>query len=351
MGKDLTSCLGCEYCRLLDGQAKGLDIDTAPSEINPEFSRFPVAINLFYGDPMLQIDNTLKLLEKLNYTSHKGPVVIITKSKVRNLKEIKKFKLDTHICASTFGIDHPLDGGCRKYFEYNLESLTDAGIKTSVEFRPIIYNVNDSNETMRYVFGIAKKYNVPIGYSGLQGKPEILKNLEEKNLQVEPYPGTVFHTHKKIIGKEAEKRIKDLSEEYNIPVFKKTSCLISFQHKLERDYNAHYYRPDEVGCTGCAMEKKCLDFKNSINQSVFEKTQKILPYPHEIVYKENHICTLAKQKICESVTEHCFKIKGYLIKTDEVLTTSDVRATKWLTGLTMEVKMKESSYLSSFWKK
>lgn len=349
IGKNLDSCLGCEYCRLLNNETRGFDINTVPSEINKNFSKFPVAVNLFYGDPMLQYENTLRILEKLEKFSHKGPIVIITKAKVKDLDKVKRFDLDIHICLSTFGVDHPIDRGSRNVFEYNLENLANTGLKTSIEFRPIIFGINDSEESLKYVFEKAKKYRAPIGYCGLQGKPEVLENLRRKNFNVIQYPGHVFHTHKKIIGKNIEEKIVSFSKDYNVPAFKKTSCLISFQHGLERDYNAHYYRPGEVGCNGCSMQQKCFDFKASIDKSIFEKTKKVLPFDHEIVYKEKHTCILAKQNICESVTEHCFNIKGYLIKTGQVLTTSDVRATKWLTGMTMEVTMEEKPYLSSFW--
>lgn len=349
MGKELSNCLNCEYCRLLDKSTKDFNITTTPTEINSAFSEFPVAINLFHGDPMLQISNTLNLLERLEKANHKGPVIIITKAAVRSLEKIKNFDLDIHICLSTFGINHALDGGNLKIFEDNLEKVSKAGIKTSIEFRPIIYQINDSEETIENVFRYAAKYQVPIGYCGMQGKPEILQNLSKKGYNIKPYPGTKFNSHKKFLGEDVEKTILRFSKKYKIPVFRKTSCLISYQHNLERDYNAHYYRPGEVGCYTCIMKDKCFKFHKSLDKSVYKKTKKILPYPHKIVYRDNHTCILANQKICLSVTEHCFNIKGYLITTDKTLTTADVRATKWLTGLTMDVKMVESWNLSNIW--
>ena len=53
-----------------------------------------------------------------------------------------------------------------------------------------------------------------------------------------------------------------MAKKFDVPVFRKTSCLISYTHNLNRDYNAHYYRPNEVGCNGCIMESKCKEYKN-----------------------------------------------------------------------------------------
>ncbi len=56
---------------------------------------------------------------------------------------------------------------------------------------------------------------------------------------------------------EVQNIFDDLSSKYNVPIFRKTSCLISYVHNLERDYNPHYYRPGEMNCKSCLMKDKC----------------------------------------------------------------------------------------------
>ena len=165
--------------------------------------------------------------------------------------------------------------------------------KYSIEFRPIIYKINDSPEVIENVFKIAKKYNASIGFCGLQGKPEMLKVLKENNIHFEPYPGYELGM-KKSLSKQVEDLIFEMSDKYLIPVFRKTSCLISYTHDLERDYNAHYYRPNEMRCKTCPMSVKCHNFKYDLSKSNIKSVDTI-PFDHEIIEKTNHVCILHKK--------------------------------------------------------
>lgn len=127
--------------------------------------------------------------------------------------------------------------------------------KYSIEYRPIVYNVNDSIEAFDTVLKLAKDYNMAIGYSGLQGKPESAKIWKENNIDLKPYPGYEFG-HKKIIDEKIVTLFEKMAKKYNVPIFRKTSCLFSYVHNLPRDYNAHYYRPNEMGCDNCIMKNK-----------------------------------------------------------------------------------------------
>jgi len=159
------------------------------------------------------------------------------------------------------------------------------------------------------------------------------------------YPGFSFG-HKKIIPATIENVIQDLANQYNVPVFRKTSCLVSYVHGLERDYNAHYYRPNEVGCFSCSMKDKCFAFKTSL----IAVNYSILPFNHSVVNKTKHECWLKKKGICEFPTEDCSNINDCVIQTKEQLTTADVRCIKWLTGMTVDSDFYESPYLSDFWR-
>jgi hypothetical protein len=62
IGDSKKNCYNCKYCRAIDTESH---YGIIPSEINPLFAKIPVTVNLFYGDPMLQLDNTLSYLDKL----------------------------------------------------------------------------------------------------------------------------------------------------------------------------------------------------------------------------------------------------------------------------------------------
>ena len=347
LGDSLDHCFECKYCRLNGEKHVEKHYDILPSQINKEFSNIPVAVNLFYGDPLLQIDNTIKYLKKLEKVKHKGPVIIITKGDFSKFPDLK-FNLDLHIAFSTFGIDSYLDGNTMKRFENNLKEIRKRvnKYKYSIEFRPIIYNVNDSAEVFDKVFFLAKEYDLAVGYSGLQGKEKSIKIWKKEKINLEPYPGFEFG-HKKIISEEVLNLLEKKAKKYNVNIFRKTSCLFSYVHNLPRDYNAHYYRPNEVGCNNCVMKEKCKEFKE--NLPLENNLRNIIPFEYKIVNKKKHVCILKQKGICKYPTEDCANISGNVIHIDEKITTSDVRIIKWLTGYTVDADFYESERISIKW--
>ena len=148
---------------------------------------------------------------------------------------------------------------------------------------------------------------------------------------------------------DVEKTIKSLATSAGVKIFRKTSCLLSYVHGLSRDYNAHYYRPNEVGCANCAMLNKCSRSKQLRDDLTIDTS--LIPFKHEVIYKRNHVCILKQKGICEFPTSDCSRIHGGLIKISDVkLTTADVRVIKWLTGYTVDADFYESPYLSDVWR-
>lgn len=90
-----------------------------------------------------------------------------------------------------------------------------------------------------------------------------MKIWKDEGIDLKPYPGYKFG-HKKIIDKRGVDLFETMVLYYGVKVFRKTSCLFSYVHRLSRDYNAHYYRPTELNCTNCVMYDKCMSYKNSL---------------------------------------------------------------------------------------
>ena len=349
LGDSLNHCYDCKYCRLNGEKCEERHYDILPSEINPVFTNIPVAVNLFYGDPLLQIDNTINYLRRLEKAGHKGPVVIVTKGDFSKFPDVS-FDLDLHVAFSTFGVNSYLDGSSMERFENNLKQIEvrKNNYKYSIEYRPIVYNVNDTCEAFERVFTLAQKYNLAVGYSGLQGKPESVAIWKEQNIDLKPYPGYSFG-HKKIIDEKVVELFEKMARHYKVPIFRKTSCLFSYVHGLDRDYNAHYYRPNEMGCSNCVMRDKCMQFKDSL--PLEKRLDDIIPFEYEIVAKKKHECILKKKGICEYPTEDCSNISGNVIKINKPITMSDVRVIKWLTGYTVDANFVESYAISEDWVK
>jgi hypothetical protein len=141
----------------------------------------PVAVNMFYGDPLLQIENTVSWLDKLEANGHTGVVLIVTKGDY-SLFPKKKWKLNLHIAFSTFGKDSDMDGGSFENFKNNVKICGEYPHKHSIEYRPIIKDINDD---VREVMELAKEYNIPVAYGGLI---ENNKHVEEKTIKdIESY--------------------------------------------------------------------------------------------------------------------------------------------------------------------
>lgn len=347
LGDSLNYCYDCSYCRLNGEKCEQKHYSIIPTKLNSNFDKVPVAVNLFYGDPLLQVDNTIRYLRELEKAHHKGPVLIVTKGDFSKFPDIP-FDLDLHFAFSTFGVDSKYDGSTMKRFKNNLEHTRKRkhNYRYSIEFRPICYNINDSFESFDNVLSLAKEYNMAIGYSGLQGKPSSVQIWKENGIDLNPYPGYEFG-HKKIIDDKVVELLEKMAKQYNVPIFRKTSCLISYVHGYERDYNAHYYRPNELGCNQCVMHDKCMKYKEHMTDQV--DLSDIIPFDHEIVKKEHHECVLKKFNICEFPTADCSNISGYIIRIDEKLTASDIRLIKWLTGYTVDATFEESPYINKKW--
>jgi len=349
LGRSLKGCFDCKYCRLIDEWDKNIEYNTIPSSINPLFKPIPVAINLFYGDPLLQVNSTVKYLEQLEKAEHEGPVIIITKGNFLNFPK-RDFNLDIHFAFSTFGLEYSnYDGRTHKDFLKNVYSMLNRqnNYKYSIEFRPIVCGVNDSDTSIDFVLSVAADCDLAVGFSGLQGKPDVVKIWEDKGYAFKPYPGYTFG-HKKSISEERLDFITNSAKDRGVPIFRKTSCLISHVHNLGRDYNAHYYRPTELGCSECIMRDKCMTEK-ALRNDLLVKTN-MIPFEHKLIKKVNHTCILKQKGICEFPTADCSRISGGLIKIDKKVTTADVRVIKWLTGYTVDADFYESPYLSDDWR-
>lgn len=340
----MNKCYDCKYCRAKSNENK-IKYDILPEYINSVFSKIPIVINMFYGDPLLQVEKTKSYLKRLEDAKHQGIVLIITKGKITDLGDLN-YNLDLHIALSTIGKTHDVDKIGYKNFLYNLKYIKNYKAKFSCEFRPIMYNINSDKETIDNLFKLCSKHNLPIGYCGLQASDELKQYWTKNNLDYfEPFPNYEL-CMKKPISEECETIIREASKKYNIPIFKKTSCLLSYVHKLHKDYNAHYYRPNELNCKECEMYNSCLEFRENQNDKM--DFSKIIPFKYNIEYVNKHKCSY--HHLCKYPHPDCTNISGYIIKIDKQLTSADVRVIKWLTGYTVKANFTESNFLSDEWK-
>ncbi len=108
--------------------------------------------------------------------------------------------------------------------------------KLILYWRPIVPGWNDDEETIHHVLSIAKQVDA-IGYTGLFYRPEQQKYFDQEGIKI-PYELT---HRRKILPAATEARILRLYNEIgcSTPLFRKTSCAVTFAHNLP-DYNGHY---------------------------------------------------------------------------------------------------------------
>lgn len=124
----------------------------------------------------------------LEENNHKGPVIIITKGDLRNLKTLN-YNLDLHIGLSTIGKYHDFDKISHGNFIKNIKFLNNKNIKFSCELRPLMYQINDDIITIDEVFKTCYDNNIPIVYSGIQGDEKLVKYWKDHNIDIKPFPG------------------------------------------------------------------------------------------------------------------------------------------------------------------
>ena len=142
LGDSLNHCYDCKYCRLNGEKCEERHYDILPCEINPVFTNIPVAVNLFYGDPLLQIDNTINYLRRLEKAGHKGPVVIVTKGDFSKFPDVSS-DLDLHVAFSTFGVNSYLDGSSMERFENNLKQIVFTEIPYQVAKEKLLQRISE----------------------------------------------------------------------------------------------------------------------------------------------------------------------------------------------------------------
>lgn len=354
MGREYDKCFNCSYCRARN-KHNNKEYFTPPSKINPLLITIPVVINVFYGDPLLYIDDTLRCLELLEQEKHRGPIIIITKESIEDARKVfnKKWDLKIHFGLSFFGNEKYDNYATFEKLKTNLKVCEELnknyGYTCGIEYRPIIKNINDSEEIIKNLFNLAHQYSTTIAYSGLQVEKELAEYIKENNLPFEPYDGYEFGM-KKNIGSNILDLIRTYSNNTKVPIFKKTSCAISYSQSLGRDYNAHYYRPNEMNCKYCFNYSACKLFKERLDKDEIDYNLiRRLPFNLQVVKKEKHECRLHRVGLCKFPSDDCMNIKGNLLQTDRKITTSDVRLIKWLTGFTVDAIFEESPYISRDW--
>ena len=343
MAKNSTECYRCPYCilsskkHLCDEKLEKItpyDNNITPVEVHPLMENIPVSINNYFGDPFLQYEDTLKKLERLESKKHKGIVCIITKSEAREeqLDKLKSLDLNLHILYSTCSVAD-FDGPSYKKRIETMQRIVEVGINVSLEFRPLINGINDDIENISKILEDAKSIGIKdLAYGGLMGTKEVLALLKRKGFFPKvPRGFDSWSPNKKLMNEDTRAFLEKRCKELGLNSFRKTSCLLSYHHGLERDYNNHFYRPQNYACDACVMHDKCFSFRNNLKEEqVSGLLEKIGVKDYQLTKQKNIVCDLYEN--CSSKSESCRNMQGLVLKLNRTITTGDESLLKWLTG-------------------
>ncbi|MFA5825347.1 MAG: hypothetical protein WC825_05160 [Gallionellaceae bacterium] len=180
----------------------------------------------------------LKLLDDIGITNH---VLVITRWKVSKkdcdvFNSVKNIKLTVLVTLS--GIDDErIEPAESEIASNSLKILYQNAVNYRVinYWRPIIPGLNDSSLHMSRARELSNWAHATV-FTGLFYRDEISAYYKSSGLP-EPYQKT---TRRKIFPESLEARIlSEFCKGVKVPIFRKTSCAVSYAHK-KPDYNGHY---------------------------------------------------------------------------------------------------------------
>ena len=266
--------LDCGYCvrHLFDNfdmkvpRALMSEAEVADQLVNHEFFQphvTPIQLLNRATDPMLPAvkPNTfavLRLLDERQLTNH---VLVITRWRVKpddcaQLNALRHLKVTLLVTYS--GIDHqdiePVDS-----------CIAAASLRTAFEhantyrvvlyWRPIVPGLNDTDRHLAEAFALSRYAHATV-FTGLFYRDEIRRYYREHGLP-EPYDDTA---RRKIFPQHVEQRILAAARgrTSGSPLFRKTSCAVSFAHHVA-DYNGHYGIRELCDICPSVQRQRCAD--------------------------------------------------------------------------------------------
>lgn len=219
--------------------------------------QIPVAVNNFYGDPILQWENTLEKLDALKRSQHKGPIGIILKGRmnekhIQDLKKRKEAGLNL-VCLISISELTKMEGTGSAHRYENIRLLNEANIPAIAYIRPMIPPFNTSEEVIGKIFSNLKRVGCKVAVaSGFRGDEELVSKLAPDD-QVE------WAMRVKILPAEIYQRIKMYAEKSGVQLFTRTACGVAYITGAERTYNPYYNSPNLVKCEelNCPLRSTC----------------------------------------------------------------------------------------------
>jgi DNA repair photolyase len=267
-------------------------------ELKERFLNLPVSINNYYGDPVLQWNNTMQKIERLIKDKHNGIISLltrglITESKAKDLASLKYKKL---VIIPPISHLKKIEIQNHEDRYKTIENCLKFGIKVVPNIRPLMLGQNDNY--IDYIFNRLKNIGIKtVICSGIRGNDDILLNANISKEQLEQYCLRV-----KIIPKGVGNKLEEASQKSGIIVSKRVSCGVALELN-EISHNPYWKSPQLAGCYTCPLKNKCFN-KMIEKQEVPKEMEKFLNnlgYKWERVETFSH-CNVQSEKRLECLS-------------------------------------------------
>lgn len=153
--------------------------------------------------------------ERLNQLRHVKLTLLFTYSGIDN-KQIEPYP--SHVAAASLKL---------------MSRPTRRTYRTVLYWRPLVPGLNDTDEHLSRAYELAQRADATV-FTGLFYRDQIADYYKANSLP-EPYEETA---RRKIVPETLERRVLAAFDAVT-PLFRKTSCAVSYAHRLP-DYNGHY---------------------------------------------------------------------------------------------------------------
>ena len=232
----------------------------------------------------------------------------VTKEDVEKLEQLQNIKVSILVTYSGI-IDTRIEPIAKNGITVkSIETIARYKRKTKLilYWRPIVVGWNDDAESFERVFKVAQ-YTDAIVYTGYYHRPENYAHLKSVGLDV----SYGDFARRKFLPKELENRIFEAYTKsgLQIPLFRKTSCGVTFAQKLP-DYNGHWGVNELCDICPQAQRELCAREYKAPTKDEFQKLLDTYEYDTPFLIEGGHIWT---QGLGEEKRYHLQHTLGYQI--------------------------------------
>lgn len=360
MTHNTEKCYGCAYCILAsrkdlgagDGASQVLsfsdiEIGEVPINVHSALNGIPVSINNYFGDPLVQWEDTVDKLQSLEEAGHSGPIGIISKSRFsqERAQRLRNSPCDVVVLQSISGLPKEIEPVSTDARIESLRTLVENEVPSIAYLRPIVAGHNDSPKALAEIIDkIADTGCRVLCYSGLRGTDEVIGLLENKLGETLPPPKghTTWQADHKLTTSEAQAFIEEYAKKKGVSVFRKTSCAVTYALNLNKDeedqrgdFNCHWSQPEKYGCGECPNAANCSKEANRKPEELESRIQivnEVLGTKGKIIKKTREgACQL--QKTCTSACSSCPISGGIKLKLEGEWSLGELSLARWLAGI------------------